>query len=194
MEDLNGSEFNGHNFSFSKEQRDLVRKFFDEAEIFDDTDTYESTSDAKDGDLIRDDVDSHMFIIAYSPIGYKMGMFPIYIYEECAKPNAEDEEYVQKEINRMITEKSSDDSLINKLENKVVYKQLKPYRMNTMKFFIDKANTDFNSYIKKNAVNEIGMDESEDSEDIIDLKNAIFTGTVINTTRYKFYDTLLESQ
>ena len=42
-----------------------------------------------------------------------------------------------------------------------------------MKFFIDKANTDFNSYIKKNAVNEIGMDESEDSEDIIDLKNAI---------------------
>ena len=198
MNDLNGTTFNGHTFSFSPEQRNLVREFFDEAEIFDNTDTYECTSDAVDGDLMKDDTDSHRFAMAISPIGFIINKSPLYIYEECNSSSKDDVNYVQNELNNYWDSIGGND-LSNELAeyfgsrdgDAIIYKQIPTWQMNIVEWWIGKTNVKINDFLDK-TLNESGISETDTNSDwITAIKQLIFTGTVDETTRYKFYDGLL---
>lgn len=198
MNDLNGTTFNGNKFSFSSEQRDLVRSFFDAAEIFDNTDSYECISDAVEGDVMKDDSDVHRFAIAMFPVGFIINKAPIYIFEECKSPSKSNTELVQKELNKYWNDIGGNDASNELAEyfgsregNAIVYKQIPTWQMNVVEWWIGKTDTDFSQFIGKTFN---GSDEtSKENSEIIDtIKNFVFKGNTMKTTRYKFYDKILE--
>lgn len=195
MNDLNGKTFNGHKFSFSAEQRDLVRSFFDEAAIEDETDTYECKADTIDGDLMKDDSDLHRFAVMLSPIGFIFNKSPIYVYEECKSPSKDEMKNIQKRLNEIWASKEIEDlsEYFGKREgDAIIYKQIPSWQMNFCEWWIGKNIMNVDSIIDK-TLSDASISESSDSNWITVLKKFIFVGVVDETTRYRFYQDLLDN-
>ena len=188
--------FNGHKFSFSEEQRNLVRKFFDEAEIFDNTDSYECISDTVEGDLIKDDTDTHKFAIAVSPIAFALNKSKFYIFEESKSPSKNDEKTVNDRLNELwktnannVKSKELEEYIGSRDGNAIEYKQIKPWQMDVLEKILGNVDSNLDDFLNSNFNSS---NEKEQSNTLDFIKTLIFTGKIFDTTRFKFYDGLLD--
>ena len=187
--------------NFSPEQRNLVRGFFDEAEIFDETDIYECEPAPTEKEIAYEELtqklqelnpegdSSHRFAVMIAPIGFILNKVPIYIYEESVNPSNAKSELIGNYLNQYwidVGGKAASEEIgqyVGQREgNAVEYKQVSSLTMNAIELFFGQARTEI-ANIVNGAITDGDGEEETIAATIIDL---IFMGSVSETSRHDF--------
>lgn len=194
---------------FSAEQRDFVRTLFDEKEIFDYTDIYECEPEPTPEEIayeelleklkgLSSDGDSvHRFAIMTSPIGFGLNKVPLYVFEECENPSAEEEKIINDFLNQywvMIGGQETSEEIgefVGQREgNAIEYRQIPSWGMDIVEMFLGKTQAQI-SDIVTDAVSD-GSGSEEEQSIINSLINLIFVGSVGESSRQEFFAGVIE--